>query len=248
MNKSHSESVTAWEVPDISANLALVVAEPKLSREEQIFNIAKEELYAENFSAGHAEGVAKGREEGEQLAQTESREALKPVEELVEALKNPLENQLSQDVINSIALLVTKVSQQVIQGELTAKPERISDVVNDLFTHLPMTEREVRLRMHPDDMHIIERGEGVASTTINWSVEGDASITRGGCLVESHTFSVDATVESRIEHSLQNVFGKSYKVDQDITKIDQESTVEEELGGDVNSSDSDLTNAIDSSS
>lgn len=224
----HVASATAWEAPDILAVVDQQPAEPEPTEEEITLQKAYEEGLAKGleegrakgFEQGHAEGVEAGSNEARQQVEEQGRqqqeafrieaeESLNGLNTLIHALQNPLESQLDETVNRAIAMLVTQVSTQVIKSELEVNPEHIVTVVKELFQQLPMTEREVRFHLHPEDKALLESGIQLSAGTFQWQLEEDEQVTRGGCHVESHNFSVDETVEQRLEQSVRKVFGLS---------------------------------------
>ena len=221
-----NSAATAWEAPDIQTVAELEPAEPELSEEEIALQQAFEEAraqgqaqgHAEGFKQGHAEGAEQGANEARQQVEEQGRQqqeafqaqaeqTLSGLNVLVEALKNPLESQLDETVNRAIATLVNQISTQVIKSELEVNPEHIVTVVQELFQQLPMTEREVRFHLNPEDKALLESGIQLSSGAFEWRMEADEAISRGGCHVESHNFSVDETVEQRLEQSVRKVFG-----------------------------------------
>ena len=226
-----NSAATAWEAPDIQTVAELEPAEPELSEEEIALQQAFEEAraqgqaqgHAEGFKQGHAEGAEQGANEARQQVEEQGRQqqeafqaqaeqTLSGLNVLVEALKNPLESQLDETVNRAIATLVNQISTQVIKSELEVNPEHIVTVVQELFQQLPMTEREVRFHLNPEDKALLESGIQLSSGAFEWRMEADEAISRGGCHVESHNFSVDETVEQRLEQSVRKVFGLSSEV------------------------------------
>lgn len=231
-NEQHVTTATAWEAPDILSIVEQESKEPEPTEEEVALQQAYEEAlakghaeglekgYTEGFDKGYAEGSQKGESEARQKVEAEGQqqqehfkqqaeETLSGVDALIQGLLNPLESQLDETVNRAIATLVTQVSSQVIKSELEVNPEHIVTVVKELFQQLPMTEREVRFYLHPEDKALLESGVQLSAGAFQWRMEEDEQITRGGCHVESHNFSVDERVEQRLEQSVRKVFGLS---------------------------------------
>ena len=56
-----------------------------------------------------------------------------------------------------------------------------------------------KLLLNPLDAQLIEANQGSALQDSGWKIVHDASISRGGCRLETGSNDVDATVEKRIE-------------------------------------------------
>jgi len=217
---------TAWEVPEIISDLvAQQAAPPEPTEEELLRQQAWKEAYQQGLAQGKAEGIELGRQEGAKLAQEEGRQQidqlLQPLQPLVDALQQPLGKELDESILQSIAELVIRISSQVVKGELSVTPEHIQAVVIDLFQHLPMTEREVHLILHPQDRELLEQSNTLSSAGAQYSLETDDSLLRGDCRVESHNFSVDATVEQRLQQAVQQIFGGRQVTETESSEVDE---------------------------
>ncbi len=267
-DENHVASATAWEAPDILSVVDQQSEEPELTEEEITLQRAYEEGLAKGLEEGRAQGFEQGKAEGFEAGNSEARqqveeqgrqqqeafgaqaeETLNGLNALVHALQNPLENQLDETVNRAIATLVHQVSTQVIKSELEINPEHIVTVVKELFQQLPMTDREVRFHLHPEDKALLESGLQLSSGAFQWRMESDEQIARGGCHVESHNFSVDETVEQRLEQSVRKVFGLS---SEELAALNEEGqseieddTVAEETESDVDSGDADEVSELD---
>ncbi|WP_206389824.1 FliH/SctL family protein, partial [Amnimonas aquatica] len=94
-------------------------------------------------------------------------------------------------------LLALALARQVIHAELRTTPELVLPVIRQALAELPSASRKVRLHLHPEDAHLI--GEGLPELhEASWQVIEDDGISRGGCLLESGSASIDATLETRI--------------------------------------------------
>ncbi len=228
-----SRLATAWMAPDILEE----PKEPEPTEEElaleRAFEEAREKGYAEGhqrglaegsesgYQTGYREGMEKAEAEGEQQLQQQQQqhqeqmqqqqqhydELMAGLEPVVHALKNPLGIELEQTTNLAIATLATNIARQVIKSELTVQPDHIVNVVNQLFEELPLTDREVRFYLHPEDRELVESAEKLFTRGFEWRLESDEALSRGGCHVESHNFSVNETVEERLAHSVNKIFG-----------------------------------------
>lgn len=218
---------TAWEVPEILTGMVVEAHDPEPTEEELLRQQAWEEAYQQGLEQGKKEGLELGRQEGVKLAQEEGRQQvdqlLSSLQPLVGALQQPLGKELDESILQSIADLVIRITEQVVKGELSVAPEHIHDVIHDLFQHLPMTDREVRLFLHPEDRRLVEEGNVLSSGALQWQLEEDESLTRGGCWVDSRHFSADATVEHRLRQAVEQVFGG-----RQVTREVEEAIAEEE--------------------
>lgn len=151
--------------------------------------------------AGWEQGLSEGRlaARGELRLQTER------MQQLIEQLAAPL-SQSNDDVKEELVLLAMAIAKQVLHRELALQPAEIHDLVSQAIKALPVGARHVRIHLHPEDAHLLaanlELNEGTT-----WKVVEDASIARGGCIVDSGASRIDARVETRLQDMLTRMQG-----------------------------------------
>lgn len=142
------------------------------------------------------EGWEQGLGEGRQAARGELGLQAQRWRQLMAHLDQPLAAMDAQ-VEQELALLALALARQVIHAELRTTPELVLPVIRQALAELPSASRKVRLHLHPEDAHLI--GEGLPELhEASWQVIEDDGISRGGCLLESGSASIDATLETRI--------------------------------------------------
>ena len=86
--------------------------------------------------------------------------------------------------------------------ELTLNPDAVSDIVSAALRQAG-APRDIVLRVHPDDLKALERGRPRllerSARTQAVQLRPDASIGRGGCIVESELGTVDARLPIQLE-------------------------------------------------
>lgn len=158
----------------------------------------QKEAHEEGFAVGHAEGLAQGS--AEVAAQAAS------LVEVLNALSTPFD-ELDQAVVNSVADLSILIAKHLVRRELKIDPGEIVAVVRDTMQHLPVAARNPRIRMHPEDIDIVEHALVIGEESRSWRLQADPLITRGGCVVETDASRIDASVESRLAAIVSKMFG-----------------------------------------
>ncbi len=177
-----------WEVVELAA-YASRVATPAEDAETELARL-REAARAE----GYAEGVAAGRVEGEQ--------ACGRMKQLVESFSTTLDN-LDFRLADMVLELALDVARRVVAGELTARPERILDVVNLALKEMAETSREARLLLNPDDATLVRPHLDKVLDKNRLRIVEDARIARGGCLIETAQGDLDATLPARWRQVVQ---------------------------------------------
>lgn len=177
-----------WEVVELAAS-ASRVATPAEDAETELARL-REAARAE----GYAEGVAAGRVEGEQ--------ACGRMKQMVESFSTTLDN-LDFRLADMVLELALDVARQVVAGELTARPERILDVVNLALKEMAETSREARLLLNPDDAALVRPHLDQVLDKNRLRIVEDVRIARGGCLIETAQGDLDATLPARWRQVVQ---------------------------------------------
>ncbi len=90
-----------------------------------------------------------------------------------------------------------ELARQVVRTELQQQPELIARVAHDAVEALLISARHIRVRVHPEDLPLVEQGAGEELKAREAQLIPDATVARGGCKVDSDISSVDATVPAR---------------------------------------------------
>lgn len=177
-----------WEVVELAASVSRV-ATPAEDAEIELARL-REAARAE----GYAEGVAAGRVEGEL--------ACGRMKQLVESFSTTLDN-FDFRLADMVLELALDVARQVVAGELTARPERILDVVNLALKEMAETSREARLLLNPDDATLVRPHLDQVLDKNRLRIVEDVRIARGGCLIETAQGDLDATLPARWRQVVQ---------------------------------------------
>lgn len=141
---------------------------------------------------GHAQGFAQGLDEGAALA----REQAARLDALVQASAGALER-IEQEVGQSVIQLAIRIAEQVLRTHIRDYPNHILDLVREVMQARPEQGAALQLRLHPDDLELVQAFLQQTPEPARYRLSGDAGIARGGCIAETALGSVDATLETR---------------------------------------------------
>ena len=196
---------------------------PTAEELETIRRQAHDEGFAEGREAGHQEGHDKGYKAGEKEAkklEQEQKKRLQTLEALIGAQAEPLA-QLDDEVQEQMVRLVLTLSRQVIRRELQTQPGEILPVIREAVALLPMSARDVRVHVHPDDHRFLNELLGEDESGRAWRLVDDPSLSRGGCVVQAERSRVDATLERRLAQlASQLLGGREDDLVRDLTQSD----------------------------
>ncbi len=104
---------------------------------------------------------------------------------------------LEQAMASALAQTAVELARQVVRSEITQRPEHVVQVAREAVEALLLSARHTRVRVHPADMPLVNEGAGAELHARGAQLMGDASIERGGCLIESDISVIDARIASR---------------------------------------------------
>jgi len=186
-----------WEPPQMGEAAAPAPApaeqpaHPTVSDLEALERQAREEGYA----AGHAKGLAE--------AQAQGRERIARLDSICTQAARPLAA-LDAAVEQELARLALVVARRVIAHELATRPELIIEAVRQAAAALPAASRELRVRLHPDDLALLRELEAAEP---HWQLLADPALKRGDCLLENDRSRLDARLETRLAVMIDAVLG-----------------------------------------
>jgi len=176
-----------WEVVELAASAEATSPAADLEAElARLRQTARDE--------GYAEGLAAGRQEGEQ--------ACGRMKQLAESFNTTLDN-LDFRLADMLLQLALDVARQVVAGELAARPERVLDVVNLALKEMAESSREARLLLHPDDAMLVRPHLDQVLDKTRLRIVEDVRMVRGGCLIETPQGELDATLPARWRQVVQ---------------------------------------------
>ncbi|MDP3584302.1 MAG: flagellar assembly protein FliH [Thiobacillus sp.] len=176
-----------WEVVELAASAE--APSPAADLEAELARLRQAAR-----DAGYAEGLAAGRQEGEQ--------ACGRMKQLAESFDSTLDN-LDFRLADMLLQLALDVARQVVAGELAARPERVLDVVNLALKEMAESSREARLLLHPDDAMLVRPHLDQVLDKTRLRIVEDVRMVRGGCLIETPQGELDATLPARWRQVVQ---------------------------------------------
>ena len=197
-----AETVSAPPPAELVEEAAGEPAPPPMTIEQidRIQQEAREEGFREGEAAGRREGAAAVQAEAEHLARV--------LDSLVPAVEG-LDRRVEQELVT----LAVTVARQLVRRELRTDPGQIVAAVREAFAVLPSSERRVRLHLHPEDARIVREALHLSELEQPWKVIEDPTLSRGGAWLETDISRVDATVESRLNAVVAEMWGGERRED-----------------------------------
>lgn len=161
---------------------------------------------AQDVEEAYAKGRREGLNEADKRLATATQGLVAALEE-VSRLRVGLADNSKQDMLR----MVMAVSEQIIRREVAADPAVVQGIIENAL-HSSVRADQYRVRVNPADLEKVTEKKPLFLASIsglkNLSIEGDQSISPGGCRVESELGEVDATLETQLE-SIQQALNEA---------------------------------------
>jgi flagellar assembly protein FliH len=207
MTRAHNRFIPGEELGAVvdwnfgAVDQASVRFAAKLKAQEAAEDQAKESVlrqsgYAEGFAQGHAQATMEGNRRIDDYISSQGQETARGFGQLFESAQAQIA-EAEQVMAKGVLELACELARQVLRHELSTNPNALQPVIREALGVLAVDSKAALVRMNPQDLGVLDdvlrqEFEGLALTLL-----GDASITRGGCLVESAGTVVDGTLEKR---------------------------------------------------
>jgi len=215
IKNSKENDLKRWNPPSVQGDImpsvdAAITSRPPTADEiEQL----QKQAYQEGFNLGRKEGRSAGYKESQQRVELEHQERTETLKSILNLLADPL-SKLDDEVEKTITDMVALLAKHLVRRELKTNEGEIIGVVRHVMGHLPISTRHPRIHLHPDDLELVKNALAIGDEEESWRLEPDPLVSRGGCLVESQSSFIDATVEGRLAAQISQMFGGERQSDQ----------------------------------
>ncbi len=182
--------VREWLPPDLR-----MVAVPGVDGQVPSGPTPEEAAYARGWMEGQA---AFAETSGRELDATigACRAAMRALEDASSGLRTEL--------ASTVHTLSLAIARHLLDREFAADPEQIHRLVTKALTLAPVSG-SVTVRLHPDDLAALQAIGGLdelTPTAVDLRWIGDATLVRGGCVVEAPT----SIIDGRIDRALLDLY------------------------------------------
>lgn len=115
----------------------------------------------------YEEGYALGRKEGLHAGQAEIHAQVQRLDQIMRALSAPFEN-LDEQVEQELLALTFTLVRQLVRREIKQEPGQIVAVVREAMASLPVSARNVRLHLHPEDAALVREALALHESEHTW--------------------------------------------------------------------------------
>ncbi|MFN8057718.1 MAG: FliH/SctL family protein [Vicinamibacterales bacterium] len=201
----------AWGGPQLPAAPAVVPARPPVAPTGPI-EVAEappaepaRDLAAierEAFSSGFGAGERAGLEAGQQRADAMLRRLAQTLDEVARLRKDIMEQTERQLVQLSLA-----IARRIVRREITMDAEFVAALVHVAFERLGLRVGPATIRLHPEEHRLVFPERVIDWEAAHFQVVPDASLPRGGCVIESDLGSIDAGIDAQFDEMAKALLG-----------------------------------------
>lgn len=194
-----------WEVPRV-VSVSDVEAENTNPLTVEALEAVQQAAQEEGFKLGYDEGFQQGHEAGLKAGETDILQQAQQWKALIDSLNNPLKSVdsiVEQDLLSMISLLV----RQMVYHELQQKPELVLTAVREALAVLPVSDRQLKVYLNPEDMELVKNGLKLDEDT-GWQWYEDPLVSRGGAKLVTADTTIDATVETRLNNLISRLLSQ----------------------------------------
>ncbi|MCF6179856.1 MAG: flagellar assembly protein FliH [Geopsychrobacter sp.] len=155
------------------------------------------------------EAFKRGQQEGASVVESKLESTLQALLQALDEV-NQLREKVARNSNQDMLRMVMAISEQVILRSLKLEPEIVLSVIENALNSSVQAD-SYRIRVSALDLDLVNEQKPLFLASIsgmkNISIIADATITPGGCRVESDFGDVDATIESQLEKIHQTLAG-----------------------------------------
>jgi flagellar assembly protein FliH len=202
------DAVAHWTFSSMDSNLAPLSPQsdrsPKGTTDEAVLQAAREMAWADGYAQGRDAGIQEVQAAMEAALHKAREEHALRMGELFHGMADQLlasEQKISRQLLE----LACDIARQVVRQELQVNTRQLRTVIGEALEMIVDDGLPTTVRMHPDDLTALK--DALLETLGENAPEfvADPTISPGGCIVQSASMAVDATVEKRWARAVGNL-------------------------------------------
>lgn len=194
-----------WEVPRM-VSVSDIEAENTNPLTVEALEAVQQAAQEEGFKLGYDEGYQQGHEAGLKAGEADIFQQAQHWKSLIESLNTPLkavDTLVEQDLLSMLSLLM----RQMIYQEIRQRPELVLTAVREALAVLPVSDRQLKVYLNPEDMELVKSGLKLDEDT-GWQWYEDPLVSRGGVKLATADTTIDATVETRLNNLISRLLSQ----------------------------------------
>lgn len=194
-----------WEVPRM-VSVSDIEAENTNPLTVEALEAVQQAAQEEGFKLGYDEGYQQGHEAGLKAGEADILQQAQHWQSLIDSLNSPLkavDAQVEQDLLSMLSLM----ARQMIYQEIRQRPELVLTAVREALAVLPVSDRQLKVYLNPEDMELVKTGLKLDEDT-GWQWYEDPLVSRGGVKLVTADTTIDASVETRLNNLISRLLSQ----------------------------------------
>ncbi len=150
-----------------------------------------ESLRRKAYEAGRADGLRDGLTKG-----ADNGRALRDL--LASASQQS--HEINQNLADDLLRLALEVAREMVRRSLAIHPDSIITLIHDALAQLSNANAQLTLTLHPADATLVRTQLAESIETGKWLILESTELRRGGCLLQTATSHMDASIGTRWQH------------------------------------------------
>lgn len=146
--------------------------------------------------SGYQEGYRDGLAALEGFKQTFAHQATSQIGALLDAFDKQFDI-LDGEIARAVTQTAVQLARQVLRAELQQRPELVATIATEAVNAVMLSARHIAVHVHPLDLPMVAEGAEEALAARGGRLHADASIERGGVMVQSDVGAIDARIATR---------------------------------------------------
>lgn len=146
----------------------------------------------EAYQQGHSAGLGESRQQWDQQFRPVMERLAQAIEEIT-GLRRKVRTEAEEDAVR----LAIAIAHKVLHREVSIDPESLLGLVKAAMQRIDAREIH-RVRMHPDDIPLLERHLGRQGLPARLEVMADTTLERGSVVLETSRGSLDASISTQL--------------------------------------------------
>lgn len=194
------DAVAQWRFGAVDAATMLLEEQARARVQEEQAEAFRQEGYAQGFAdgsvQGHGQAMLEAQEQVNAFLNNQGQETAQQLAALVASAHAQLDA-AEQVAARGLLELACELARQVLRHEISINPNALLPVIREALTPLIADSKSTVLKLHPLDMDMLQDVLRSEYPNLPLTLLADASIARGGCLVQSAGTQIDGTLEKR---------------------------------------------------
>ncbi|CAG1005089.1 Flagellar assembly protein FliH [Methylophilaceae bacterium] len=192
--KAQETAYQRWEMNSLSAGNShhAKKVDREKSKVPEGLALILENARKDGFKQGLQEGFQAGMQKAEEIS-AENEHHFLQIGNAFQAALQDADAKIAEDLLR----LALDIAKAMLKSSLEVDSRKILPIVRDSIRYLPVVKHPARILLNPADVQMVNDHLSEELAEGGWQIIEDATIERGGCMVDTSSNQIDATNATR---------------------------------------------------